>query len=192
MALTPSSMLPLGTPAPDFELPDTVTGRIVRRDDLGAAAGLLVLFMCNHCPYVVHVRAELARLGRHCEELGVAMVGISSNDVAARPEDGPEAMAREAKAQGYVFPYLFDETQEVAKAYQAACTPEAYLFDAQRRLVYRGQLDDSRPGNGIEPSGRDVRAALDALLAGREVDPEQTPSIGCNIKWKPGNAPHYG
>jgi len=183
-------MLPLGTKAPDFRLPDT-TGKSISLKDLLGAPALVVVFMCNHCPYVKHIRSGLAQLARDYLPRGVAMVGISSNDVANYPADSPAKMAEEAKSAGYLFPYLYDETQEVAKAYRAACTPDIYLFDQDQRLVYRGQLDDSRPNNGIPVSGKDLRAAIDAVLKGKEVPPEQKPSIGCNIKWKPGNAPDY-
>jgi peroxiredoxin len=183
MARTPSTMLPLGTPAPDFSLPDT-DGRIVSRDDFRDAPALLVMFICNHCPYVKHVRDELARLGREYTARGVAVVAISSNDAAAYPDDSPERMREEKADAGYVFPYLYDETQQVAAAYQAACTPDFFLFDARRELVYRGQLDDSRPGNDVPVTGADLRAALDAVLDGRPVAAEQKPSIGCNVKWR--------
>lgn len=190
MALTPSTMLPLGTPAPDFRLPDT-QGRIVSLSDFKDCPALLVIFMCNHCPYVQHIRAGLAQLARDYIPRGVGIVGINANDVERYPEDSPAKMAEEVKKAGYIFPYLFDETQEVAKAYRAACTPDFFLFDRDRRLVYRGQFDDSRPGNGIPVTGRDLRAALDALLAGKPVPANQKPSMGCNIKWKPGNEPDY-
>ncbi|MCX8091336.1 MAG: thioredoxin family protein [Verrucomicrobiae bacterium] len=190
MALTPSTMLPLGTPAPDFRLPDT-NGRIVSLSDFKDRPALLVMFICNHCPYVQHIRAGLAQLAREYAPRGVGIVGINSNDVARYPDDSPAKMAEEVKKAGYTFPYLFDETQEVAKAYRAACTPDFFLFDRDRRLVYRGQFDDSRPGNGIPVTGKDLRAALDALLAGKPVPANQKPSMGCNIKWKPGNEPDY-
>jgi peroxiredoxin len=188
MALTASTMLPLGSPAPDFRLPDT-EGRPVARDDFNDAPALLVAFICNHCPYVKHVRHGLADLAREYAARGAAIVGISANDALAYPDDSPANMAREKAEADYVFPYLYDETQEVAHAYRAACTPDFFLFDAARRLVYRGQMDDSRPGNNLPVTGRDLRAALDAVLAGRPVSDQQKPSIGCNIKWKPGNAP---
>jgi len=190
MALTPSTMLPLGSSAPDFQLPDT-GGKTVSLRDFQNAPALLVVFMCNHCPFVKHVQSELARLGYDCQSRGVAMVGISANDITSHPQDAPARMEEEANRAGYTFPYLFDATQAVAKSYRAACTPDFYLFDSHRKLVYRGQLDDSRPGNGIPVTGRDLRAALDALLAGKTVAPDQKPSIGCNIKWKPGNEPDY-
>lgn len=190
MVRTPSTMLPLGTVAPDFELPN-VDGRMV---DYAAAAGpqgTVVMFICNHCPFVKHVADELARLGREFMSRGVGFVAISSNDVASHPADSPEQMVREAEDRGYLFPYLYDETQEVAKAYHAACTPDFYVFDAGRKLVYRGQLDPSRPGSDLPVTGSDLRAAVDALLAGRPPLAEQIPSLGCNIKWKPGNHPAY-
>jgi peroxiredoxin len=190
MVAVNSTMLPLGTPAPDFRLPDT-TGKEVGLADFKAAPALLVVFMCNHCPYVKHIRGGLAHLARDYQSRGVAVVGINANDVANYPADSPAKMAEELKAAGYTFPYLYDESQAVAKAYRAACTPDFYVFDAAQRLVYRGQLDDSRPGNNLPVTGRDVRAALDAALAGRPVSPHQKSSIGCNIKWKPGNEPDY-
>ena len=159
--------------------------------DLKNARALLVVFMCNHCPFVKHIRAGLAQLAREYQPRGLAVVGISSNDVANYPEDSPAKMAEEARAAGYVFPYLYDETQEVAKAYHAACTPDIYLFDKDQRLAYRGQFDDSRPGNGLPVTGKDLRAAIDAVLASKPVSANQKPSIGCNIKWKPGNEPTY-
>jgi len=183
-------MLPLGTTAPDFKLPDT-NGRTVSLADFKEKPTLLVIFMCNHCPYVKHIREGLAQLARDYVPRGVGMVGINSNDVANYPDDSPANMAREVKSAGYVFPYLYDESQAVAKAYRAACTPDIYLFDKNRKLVYRGQFDDSRPGNGIPVTGKDLRAALDAVLAGKPVSARQTPSIGCNIKWKAGNEPEY-
>ena len=191
MALTPSTMLPWGTRAPDFRLPDAVSGRPVALGDFAPKPVLVVLFICNHCPYVKHIRAGLAAFGRDYQPKGVGIVAISANDVAEYPEDGPAKMKAEAKAAGYTFPYLFDETQAVAKAYRAACTPDLYVFDHTRQLVYRGQFDDSRPGNGRPVTGADLRAACDALLAGRAPAADQKPSIGCNIKWKPGNEPDY-
>ena len=190
MVRTPSTMLPLGTVAPDFCLPN-VDGSTV---DYAAAAGeraTVVMFICNHCPFVKHVADQLAALGREYMPRGVGFAAISSNDVSSHPADSPEQMVAEADERGYPFPYLYDETQEVAKAYHAACTPDFYLFDADRRLVYRGQLDASRPGGDLPVTGRDLRAAIDALLAGQPPLPEQTPSLGCNIKWKPGNEPEY-
>lgn len=190
MVRTPSTMLPLGTPAPDFRLMN-VDGREVCRDDFAGAPALLVMFMCNHCPFVIHVADELARLAHEYMARGVAVVGVNSNDVASHPADSPERMVAEAEQRGYTFPYLYDETQEVARAYQAACTPDFFLFDQARKLVYRGQLDDSRPQSGIAVTGKDLRAALDAVLAGRPVSGEQRPSLGCNIKWRAGNEPDY-
>ena len=190
MARTPSTMLALGTQAPDFRLPDT-DGRTVALSDYAGKKALLVMFICNHCPFVKHVQAELARLGRECDGKGVGVVAISSNDVGQYPDDGPAAMKEEKVRAGYAFPYLFDETQAVAKAYRAACTPDLFLFDAQQRLVYRGQLDDSRPGSGVPVTGKDLRAAIDAVLAGRPVDGRQKASLGCNIKWRPGSEPDY-
>ncbi len=189
MVKTASTMMPLGTEAPDFRLPD-YDGNIVSRDDFRGKRGLLVVFMCNHCPFVKHVASELARIADEYQPKGIAVVGINSNDVSGYPDDSPEKMKEEAAQRGYHFPYLYDETQEVAKAYGAACTPDFFLFDDQFRLYYRGQMDDSRPGSG-EPTGADLRAALDALLNGQPAPENQKPSIGCNIKWKPGNEPAY-
>ncbi|MSR60702.1 MAG: thioredoxin family protein [Planctomycetaceae bacterium] len=183
MALTPSTMLPLGTKAPTFSLPDT-GGKTIALDDFKGAPALLVMFICNHCPFVKHVRSGLAQLAQDYQPRQVAVVGISSNDATAFPDDSPDKMALEAKDAGYTFPYLYDESQAIAKAYQAACTPDFFLFDRSQKLIYRGQLDDSRPSNGIPVTGRDLRAALDAILAGNSVSAEQKPSIGCNIKWK--------
>ena len=190
MALTPSTMLPLGTTAPDFKLPDT-NGKKVSLTDFKGKSALLVLFICNHCPYVKHLRTGLAQLARDYLPKQVAIVGINSNDVANYPEDSPAKMKEEVKSAGYMFPYLYDESQAVAKAYRAACTPDIYLFDGNQKLVYRGQFDDSRPGNGIPVTGKDLRAALDALLGGQPVSPNQKASMGCNIKWKAGNEPDY-
>ena len=188
--LTASTMLPLGTPAPDFRLPDP-GGRTVSLDDFQQASALLVAFICNHCPYVQHIRRGLAAFAREYQAKGLAIVGINSNDAGEYPEDGPQKMVDEVKAAGYVFPYLYDETQAVAKAYRAACTPDLFLFDRSRALVYRGQFDDSRPGNGVPVTGKDLRAAADAALAGRPIPAAQKPSMGCNIKWKAGNEPEY-
>jgi peroxiredoxin len=190
MALTPSTMLPLGTAAPEFRLPDT-DGRTVSLDDFNGAPALLVIFLCNHCPYVKHVRAELARLCTEYQARGVGVVGISSNDVTTHPDDSPAMMAREKVQAGYTFPYLYDESQAVARGYQAACTPDFFVFDKSQKLVYRGQLDASRPGNSIPVTGKDLRAALDAVLAGKPPADDQRPSMGCNIKWKRGNEPSY-
>ncbi|TWU25574.1 thioredoxin family protein [Bythopirellula polymerisocia] len=188
MARTPSTMLPLGTPAPDFSLVN-VDGTTVSLGDFSGAPALLVMFICNHCPFVKHVADELARLGQDYKSKGAAIVAINSNDVANYPADSPEQMVAEAEDRGYVFPYLYDETQEVAKAYHAACTPDFFLFDAEQRLAYRGQLDASRPDSGIPVTGADLRAALDNVLAGKAPSEDQKPSIGCNIKWAPGNEP---
>ncbi len=188
--LTASTMLPLGTTAPDFRLPDT-TGRIVGRDDFKSARALLVAFICNHCPYVKHIRNGWASFAREYQAKGLAIVGINSNDAAEYPEDGPRKMVDEVNKAGYVFPYLYDETQAVAAMYRAACTPDFFLFDADRRLVYRGQFDDSRPGNNVPVTGKDLRAVCAAALAGKSVSPTQKPSVGCNIKWKRGNEPDY-
>ena len=190
MALTPSTMAPLGTPAPDFRLPDT-DGKLVSLSDFNDAPALLVAFICNHCPYVKHVRGAFAGLAREYQARGVAVVGINSNDPASHPDDSPERMREERAAAGYTFPYLFDATQEVARAYRAACTPDFFLFGRGRRLAYRGQMDASRPGNGQPNDGADLRAALDAVLADREPSRRQTPSEGCNIKWRAGNEPAY-
>ena len=187
---TPSTMLPLGTDAPAFSLPDT-EGNIVSREDFAGLPALLVMFICRHCPYVVHVQHEIARLGSDYQAQGVGVVGINSNDVKSFPDDSPDNMRRQKEEVGFGFPYLFDETQQVAKAYRAACTPDFFLFDGERGLVYRGQLDGARPGNDIPVTGEDLRAALDAVLAGRPVSGDQRPSLGCNIKWKPGNEPDY-
>jgi len=191
MALTPSTMLPLGTLAPDFRLADTVSGKPVALAGLAAAPALVIAFICNHCPYVKHLRNGLAAFARDCQARGVAFVAISANDPGTHPADSPAKMSAEARAAGYTFPYLFDETQAVAKAYHAACTPDFFLFDAARRLVYRGQFDDSRPGNGLPVTGKDLRGALEAVLAGKPVAASQKPSLGCNIKWRPGNEPDY-
>jgi peroxiredoxin len=190
MALTPSTMLPLGTAAPDFKLPDT-NGKTVSLADFKGAPALAVLFICNHCPYVKHLRAGLAQFGRDYTSKGVAIVAISSNDAKNYADDSPAKMKEEVKLAGYTFPYLYDETQAVAKAYRAACTPDIYLFDKDQKLVYRGQFDDSRPGNGVTVTGKDLRAATDAVLAGKPVSPNQKVSMGCNIKWKSGNEPDY-
>ena len=190
MALTPSTMLPLGTTAPDFQLPDT-TGKIISLADFKDRAALIVVFMCNHCPYVVHIRDGLAQFARDYAAKNVGLVGISSNDAENYPADSPAKMRAEVKSAGYIFPYLYDETQAVAKSYRAACTPDIFLFDQDRKLVYRGQFDASRPGNFISPTGKHLRAALDAVLAGKKVSENQTASIGCNIKWKAGNEPDY-
>jgi len=190
MAVTASKMLTLGTSAPNFSLPDT-EGDIVSLSDFEGAPALLVIFMCNHCPFVKHILRGLVKLVKEYQTKGVAVVGINSNDVTNFPEDSPEMMAKLLEEVGFTFTYFYDETQEVAKAYQATCTPDFFLFDKERKLVYRGQMDDSRPGNDVPVTGADLRAAMDAILAGREVNPEQKPSMGCNIKWKKGNQPDY-
>jgi peroxiredoxin len=190
MVLTPSTMLALGTPLPAFRLPDP-QGKLVSSDDFAGAPALLVMILCNHCPYVKHVADGIARFAHDYAGKGLAMVAISANDVASHPEDAPARMAEEAKRRGYPFPYLYDETQEVAKSFRAACTPEFYLFDRDRRLAYRGQLDGSRPGNRVPVTGAELRAAADAVLAGKPAPADQKPSVGCNVKWKPGNEPSY-
>ncbi|MFH1719620.1 MAG: thioredoxin family protein [Planctomycetota bacterium] len=190
MSLTASQMLELGTLAPEFNLPDTA-GKKVSLDDFKDAPALVVVFMCNHCPFVKHILDRMVELVKEYQAKGVAVVAINSNDAGGYPEDRPEMMAKAAKKYGFTFPYLYDETQEVAKAYRAACTPDFFLFDGGRKLVYRGQLDDSRPGNGIPVTGADLTPAVDAVLAGRPVAREQKPSMGCNIKWKRGNEPDY-
>ena len=191
MALTPSQMIPLGTKAPDFSLRDAVSQKFVSLSDYEGKNGLLVMFICNHCPYVKHVAPELAKLGRYYIDKGIGIVAIGSNDVTTHPDDGPEKMRQEAMSRGYEFPYLYDEDQEVAKAYAAACTPDFFLFDDRMKLVYRGQLDDSRPGSNLPVTGKDLRTAIEALLLGNTMPGPQKPSIGCNIKWKRGNAPAY-
>jgi len=190
MAAT-STMLALGTEAPDFSLPDTVSGDMVSLADYSDRRGLLVMFICNHCPYVKHVREELARLGNDYSNSDLGIVAISSNDIDAYPADSPEAMKTEAETFGYSFPYLYDETQSVAAAYTAMCTPDFFLFDRERRLAYRGQFDASRPSLDVAVTGADLRAACDAVLAGEAPSPDQVPSVGCNIKWKAGNAPAW-
>jgi peroxiredoxin len=190
MVKTASTMLPLGTKAPDFSLPN-VDGKTVSLRDLSGGKGLLVMFICNHCPFVKHLRSALAAFGQEYQAKGLKIVAISSNDVGSHPEDSPESMAAEAQAAGYTFPYLYDATQEVAQAYKAACTPDFYLFNSDLALVYRGQFDDSRPSNGKPITGADLRAAADAVLAGKPPLLEQRPSIGCNIKWRPGHEPDY-
>jgi peroxiredoxin len=191
MVATPSTMLQLGTAAPEFTLPDVDSGQSISIEDYAAKKALLVMFLCQHCPYVKHVEHELAALGRDYQEADIGLVAISSNDVNAYPEDDPDGMRSQAQRVGFTFPYLFDETQEVAKAYTAACTPDFFLFDEERQLVYRGQMDGSRPGSEIPVTGEDLRAAIDAVLAGDSVNPEQRPSLGCNIKWLDGNEPDY-
>lgn len=190
MVRTPSTMLPLGTQAPDFSLLN-VDGSTVSRADFAGKPALVVAFICNHCPFVKHLADEFAAFGNEYTQKGAAVVAISSNDVANYPADSPEQMVAEAENRGYRFPYLYDETQEIAKEYAAACTPDFYVFDHEHRLVYRGQFDPSRPDSGVAPTGADLRAAVDAVLAGGTPDDDQTPSLGCNIKWIPGNEPPY-
>jgi len=184
MALTESTMLELGTTAPDFALTDVASGKTVHRDDFKGKQGLLVLFICAHCPYVKHIEKSLGKLGADYAGKPLAIVAISANDADNYPADSPQGLKRQAKENGFAFPYLYDESQAVAKAFHAACTPDPYLFDADFKLVYRGQYDDSRPGNGVPVTGKDLRAAIDAVLTGKPVAKEQKPSIGCNIKWK--------
>ena len=184
MARTPSSMKELGTDAPDFSLPDVVSGKQVSRQSVAGPKGMLAMFICRHCPFVKHVQDELARIAREYAGRGVGLVAISANDVTSHPEDSPTKLAYQAKELDFNFPYLFDESQQVARAYDAQCTPDFFLYDGRGKLVYRGQLDDSRPGNDVPVTGKDLRAALDAVIAGRAVSPEQRPSIGCNIKWR--------
>lgn len=190
MALTASTMLPLGTKAPDFNLPDVVSGETISLSTFAGKQALLVMFICKHCPFVKHVQEELAQLGDYVNR-DVGIVAISSNDVNNYPDDAPEQLKAMAVELGFTFPLCYDESQETAKAYTAACTPDFFIFDADQRLVYRGQLDDSRPSNGKPVTGKDLRAAIDAVLAAQPVNPEQKPSVGCNIKWKPGNEPSY-
>jgi peroxiredoxin len=189
MAITPSEMIELGRKAPEFALPDVLTGNRVTLDQFTGKQALLVMFICKHCPYVLHVKPALVQLACDYAARSIGIISISSNDAQRYRDDAPERLAQ--MAEELPFPLLYDETQEVAKAYRAACTPDFFLFDQERRLVYRGQLDESRPGNGRPLTGRDLRAAIDAALSGRQVDPNQRASIGCNIKWKPGNEPDY-
>ncbi|MEN9244642.1 MAG: thioredoxin family protein [Gloeomargarita sp. DG02_5_bins_242] len=193
MARTPSVMLALGTPAPAFHLPDVVTGETISLETFAGKTGLLVMFICRHCPYVKHIQDQLAQLGRDYQNQDLGIVAISSNDAEKYPDDSPASLKEMAKELGFTFPLCYDETQAVAKAYQAACTPDFYLFDRERKLVYRGQLDDSRPKSDppIPVTGKDLRAAIDALLSGQPIPTDQRASIGCNIKWKPGNEPDY-
>jgi peroxiredoxin len=193
MARTPSVMVDLGTPAPAFHLPDVVTGNTISLDTFAGKTGLLVMFICRHCPYVKHIQDQLAQLGRDYQNKDLGIVAISSNDAEKYPDDSPESLKEMAKELGFTFPLCYDATQAVAKAYQAACTPDFYLFDRERKLVYRGQFDDSRPKSDppIPVTGKDLRAAIDALLSGQPIPTDQRASIGCNIKWKPGNEPDY-
>lgn len=183
MANTASNMLPLGTMAPSFELMDTVTHKKLSLNTMKGELGTVIMFICNHCPFVIHVNPEIAKMAMEYQEQGIAFIAISSNDIVNYPQDAPHLMKQKAFEADYTFPYLFDKTQEVAKAFDAACTPDFYIFDRGLALVYRGQLDDSRPGNGIPVTGKDVRNAIEALLQGNEINPIQKPSIGCNIKW---------
>lgn len=185
MARTESNMIPLGNQAPAFSLPDTVSGNMLSLDELKSEQATVIMFICNHCPFVKHVQEQLVQLAQDYQPKGVSFIAINANDAEAYPDDSPENMKEVAKEAGYPFPYLFDESQEVARAYQAACTPDFYVFDGELKLAYRGQLDDSRPQNGIPVTGESLRAALDQLLQGKSVPAEQKPSIGCNIKWKP-------
>lgn len=185
MARTPSNMIPLGTKAPDFTLLNTITGEFSSYKDVKGKKGTVVMFICNHCPFVIHINQEIVRLANDYRTQGFGFVAISSNDVINYPQDSPEHMKEVAERNKYTFPYLYDETQEIAKAYNAACTPDFYVFDTESKLTYRGQLDDSRPGNGIPVNGRDLRQALDAILRNKKIAEIQKPSIGCNIKWKP-------
>lgn len=191
MALTPSTMLALGTKAPDFKLRDAVSGKTVSLADFAERKVLLVMFICQHCPYVQHVKEELARLGKDYAGKNIGIIAISSNDIERYSDDAPEKLKEMALELTFSFPFCCDETQEVAKAYRAACTPDFFLYNEKRELVYRGQLDDSRPGNGKPVTGKDLRSAIDAVLSGKPVGSDQRASIGCNIKWKPGNEPRY-
>jgi thiol-disulfide isomerase/thioredoxin len=183
MADTPSNMLPLGTKAPPFDLMDTVSGKNLSLNRLKGEIGTVILFICNHCPFVIHINPEIAKMAKEYQEKGISFIAISSNDIVNYPQDAPHLMKQKANEAEYSFPYLYDETQEVAKAYNAACTPDIYLFDEVLGLVYRGQLDDSRPGNDLPVTGKDLRDAIEALIVGREINPAQKPSIGCSIKW---------
>lgn len=191
MVKTASTMLDLGTKAPNFALPDTVSGKTISLDTFADKKGLLVMFICQHCPFVQHIQQELARIGQDYMEQGLGIIAISSNSVETHPDDAPEKLKAMAEEQGFNFPFCYDKTQDVAKAYTAACTPDFFLFDSSRALVYRGQLDDSRPGNDQPVNGKDLRAAIEQVLADEPISPEQKPSIGCNIKWAPGNEPPY-
>jgi peroxiredoxin len=186
MVLTASKMLALGTIAPDFHLPDTVSGQNVSLKALQSPMATVIMFICNHCPYVKHIQHALVQLANHYQSEGIAFIAINSNDVSQYPEDAPDKMTEVAQKWAYPFPYLYDESQTVARAYQAVCTPDFYIFDKALRCVYRGQMDGARPGNTIDPNGQDIRAALNNILQGLPVNPDQTPSIGCNIKWKEG------
>lgn len=191
MALTESTMLPLGTQAPDFQLPDVVSGKVISLETFAEKQAFLVMFICYHCPFVKHVKQELANIGKDYGNCGLGIVAISANDVANYPDDSPANLKAMAQELNFNFPVCYDESQAIAKAYTAACTPDFFLFGPQQKLVYRGQLDGSRPSNNVPVTGADLRQAIDAVLAGNPVSPNQTPSIGCNIKWKPGNQPNY-
>lgn len=191
MALTPSTMLALDTQAPDFQLRDVVSNAQISLATFADKKALLVMFICRHCPFVKHIKNELARLGKDYQTQSLGIVAISTNDIEKYPDDAPEKLKNMALELSFTFPVCYDETQEVAKAYTAACTPDFFLFDQSRQLVYRGQLDDSRPSNGIPVTGKDLRAAIDAVLSDRPISQDQKPSVGCNIKWKAGNAPSY-
>lgn len=191
MAKTPSTMLPLGTRAPSFNLADVTSNQNITLNNFKDKKALLVMFICVHCPYVKHVKEQIAQISRDFQNQDIGIVAICSNDIGQYPEDAPDGMKQMAKELGFTFPFCFDETQEVAKAYHAACTPDFFLFDKDRKLAYRGQLDDSRPNSGFPPTGQDLRSAIDAVLADQPVNPNQKPSLGCNIKWKPGNEPEY-
>ena len=191
MVLTPSTMLPLGTVAPDFQLPDVVSGKTISPQMFADKTALLVMFICRHCPFVKHIQQELAKIGQDYATTNLGIVAISANDVAKHPDDAPDKLKAMAQELGFTFPFCYDESQTTAQAYTAACTPDFFLFDSDRQLVYRGQLDDSRPSNNQPVTGKDLRSAIDTVLSGKTVPPDQKPSIGCNIKWKPGNEPPY-
>jgi len=191
MALTPSTMLALGTLAPNFILPDVVSGNMVSLEDFKNKEALLVMFICRHCPYVQHIKEEIAKIGQDYKEKNIAIIAISANDINSYPQDSPENLKEMAEELNFSFPYLYDKSQEIAKAYTAACTPDFFLFDKNRKLVYRGQLDNSRPGNNLPVTGKDLREAMDAVLEDKPINPDQKPSMGCNIKWRPGNESSY-
>ena len=191
MALTPSTMLALGTLAPSFRLPDVISGNMVSLDNFKNKKALLVMFICRHCPYVQHVKEEIAKIGQSYKKKDIGIIAISANDINSYPEDSPESLKEMARELNFSFSYLYDKSQEIAKAYTAACTPDFFLFDKNRKLVYRGQLDDSRPGNNLPVTGKDLREAIDAVLEDKPINSNQKPSMGCNIKWKPGNEPSY-
>ena len=191
MSLVNSTMLSLGTKAPEFQLPDAVSGQTISLETFAGKQGLLVMFICRHCPFVKHIQGELAKLGKDYADTNLGMVAISANDADNYPDDAPDKLKEMAQELGFTFPFCYDQSQETAQAYTAACTPDFFLFDAKQKLVYRGQLDDSRPSNGRPVTGKDLRAAIDAVLGSQPVNSEQKPSIGCNIKWKPGNEPAY-